>query len=72
MKTVWLVVGIVMIAACILSLLFAALNWFGYYHTLDGAAGLYAAMHRRMIVFGVLGIVLAAVGTVCIVIYAGK
>ncbi len=69
MKTVWLVVGIVMIAACILSLLFAALNWFGYYHTLDGSSELYAAMHRRMIVFGALGIVLAAVGTVCIVIH---
>ncbi len=71
MKTVWLVVGIVLIFACVVSFLIAVLNWFGYYHVLDGEAELYAAMHRRAIVFGAIGIVLAAVGTACLVLRSG-
>ena len=68
MKKLLLIVGIVLLAACIFSLLFAALNRFGYYRTLDGSAALYARLHRRMILFFVLGIVFAAVGTGCLIV----
>lgn len=68
MKKLLLIVGIISIIVCILSLLFAALSWFGYYHLLDGSAELYTRLHRRMIVFSVIGIVLAVIGTICLII----
>ena len=67
MKKLLLITGMILIIACILSLLFALLNYFGYYHVLDGSASLYAKLHRRMILFLVLGIVLGIAGAVCIV-----
>ena len=70
MKKLMLIIGIILLAAAVLSLLLAALNWFGYSRTLDGSAELYAGMHRRMIAFFIVGIVLAAVGIVCLVIRA--
>ena len=68
MRTVLLIISIVLIAACVLSLLFAALNLFAYRNTLDGSAELYSRMHRRTIVFFVLGAVLAAAGAACLII----
>ncbi len=66
MKKTLLIIGIVIIIAGILSLLFAGLNLFGYYHVLDGSPGLYRSLHQRSIVFAVIGIVLAVIGAVCI------
>ena len=60
--------GIVIIIVCVLSLLFAALNLYGYYNVVDGSPSLYKNMHRRMIIFLILGIVLAIVGTICFII----
>ena len=68
MKKLLLIIGIILIAAGILCLLFALLSRFGYYHMLDGSNELYQRLHRRMVVFTVTGAVLAAAGTVCIVV----
>jgi uncharacterized membrane protein HdeD (DUF308 family) len=68
MKKMLLIAGIIFIIAGVLSLLYAALNLFGYYHVLDGSADLYRNLHRRMITFGLSGIVLAVLGTVCLII----
>lgn len=65
MKKLLLILGIVIILAGVTALLFSALNLFGYYHLLDGEADMYVAMHRRMIAFFVIGIVLAVLGTAC-------
>ena len=68
MKKMLLIAGIILIIAGVLSLLYAALNLFGYYHVLDGSADLYSRMYRRMITFGISGIVLAVLGTACLII----
>ncbi len=68
MKKLLLIAGIVSLSVGVLSLLFAVLSGFGYYHVLDGSSELYASLHRRMIVFGVIGLVLAAVGAVCLIV----
>ena len=70
MKNLMLIVGIVCLAACLLSLLFAVFSRFGYYHLLDGSSDLYASLHRRMIVGFAAAGVLAVIGAVCLVIYA--
>jgi len=72
MKKMLLIAGITLIIASVLSLLYAALNLFGYYHVLDGSADLYSSLHRRMITFGLIGIVLAVLGTVCFIIRLKK
>ena len=68
MKTFLLITGIVVMIACVLSLLFAALNLFGYYHTQDGSAELYARMHRRATVFFIVGAALAVVAVVFLIV----
>ena len=67
MKKMLLIVGIILIIACVLSLLYAALNLFVYYHVLDGSGELYSRLHQRMIIFGLIGIVLAVLGTLCFI-----
>ena len=68
MKKILLVVGILLIVAGVLSLAFAAINWFGYYHVLDGSHDLYERLNRRRIIFGIAGLVLTAIGIVCLII----
>ena len=68
MKIFLLIIGIVVIVASVLSLLFAALNLFGYYHTQDGSAELYARLHRRATVFFIAGTVLVVAAVACLVI----
>lgn len=63
-------IGITSIIAGILSFLFAALNRHGYYNMLDGEGDKYTGMYRRMLVFGIIGIILAVIGIACIIIYA--
>ena len=70
MKKLLLAAGIICIIICILSLSFAALNLYGYYHLLDGSADLYISMHHRMKLFSAIGIALAAAGTACLIIRA--
>lgn len=68
MKKLLLIFGIILIAAGVLALLFAALNRFGYYNLLDGSAEQYAALRRRMNISFFAGLALAALGAVCIFI----
>ena len=68
MRILFLIVGIVLIAACVLSLLYAALNLFGYYKVLDGSHELYRRLHKRAVIFLIVGAVLAAAGAVCFIV----
>ncbi len=70
MKKLLLAAGIICIIACVLSLSFASLNLFGYYHLLDGSADLYVSMHQRMKLFSAIGIAFAAAGAACLIIRA--
>ena len=69
MKKLLLIAGIIVLIACALSLAFAVLNLFGYHHVLDGSPELYDRLHQRMTAFFIAGAVLAAVGTVCIILH---
>ena len=69
MKKLLLIAGIIVLIACALAFAFAMLNLFGYYHVLDGSPELYTRLQQRMILFFVMGAVLAAVGTVCIILH---
>lgn len=68
MKEILLIVGIVSIILCVLSLLFAGLNWFGYYNLLDGTSEQYARLRRRKIIFMIIGIVLAVIGIASLIV----
>ena len=68
MKKLLLIIGIVIIIAGVIALLFSALQRFGYYHLLDGEADIHIGLHWRMIISFVIGIVLVAMGAVCLFI----
>ena len=70
MKKLLLILGIVIIIAGVIALLFSALQRHGYYHLLDGDADMYIGLRRKMIIFFVIGIVLEVIGTACIIIRA--
>ncbi len=70
MEELLLIVGIISVIVSVLSLLYSALNRHGYYNLLDGEGDIYTRLHRRMIVFFVIGIVLAVIGIVCVIIYS--
>ena len=67
-KKLLLIAGVVIIVAGVIALLFSALQLYGYYHLLDGDADMYVAMRWRMIISLVIGIVLVAMGAVCLFI----
>ena len=69
MRTFLLIVGILIIIASVLSLLYAVLNWHGYNNVIDGSASLYNNLHRKMIKYFIIGIVLALIGTGFIILY---
>lgn len=68
MKTFILVIGIILLAACVISFIAAALQWFMYRNLLDGSSEQYKRLHDHAITFLVIGIVLALIGGGCIVI----
>ncbi len=68
MKKLLLIAGIVLVIACVFSLLYGLLNWHGYYHMLDGDADQYIFMHRMMIVGFIVGIVLGVAAIVCLIL----
>jgi len=70
MKIFLLIAGIVLIVACVISVLFAALNLYGYYHALDGSSELYARMRIRAVIFFIIGAVLAVAAVVCFIVRA--
>jgi len=67
MKKLLLIIGVMLIIVGVIALLFSALQLYGYYHLLDGEADMYVAMRWRMIISLVIGIVLVAVGAVCLI-----
>lgn len=68
MKTPLLIIGIILLAAAVLSLLYGALSLYAYRHMLDGSAEHYARLHQRAVCFFVAGGVLASAGAACMVI----
>ena len=72
MKKRLLIIGVVCLIVCVLALAYAALNWFGYYHVMDGSAELYHRLHQRAFLFFGIGIALAAIGTGCLIVRAKK
>lgn len=70
MKNLLLINGIIFAVVCVVSLLFAWLSRYGYYHVLDGSSGLYAKLHQRAVIFLIVGIVSAVVSVVCFVVRA--
>ena len=68
MHKVLFILGIVCIVIAVIALLYAALQHFAYYHTLDGDSDMYARMHLHMIVSFVIGIVFAIAAVACFVI----
>ena len=72
MKKVLLIVGVVCLIVCVLALAFAALNWFGYYHVMDGSNELYHRLHQRAIVSLIVGVVFALIGAGSLIVRAKK
>ena len=68
MKVFLLIAGVTVIVACVLSVLFAALNTYVYHNMLDGSPEHYAALRKRAVVFFVIGAVLALAGAACLII----
>jgi len=68
LKKLLLISGILIIIIGVISLLFSALQGYGYYHLLDGDADMYIGLHRRMIQFGLIGIILVVIGAACMII----
>ena len=62
------ILGIASIVIAAIALLYAALQRFAYYHTLDGDGDMYARMHLRMMVSFVIGIVFTIATVACFVI----
>lgn len=67
MRKALLIIGIILIIACVLSLIYAALNLHGYHNIYDGSPELYDKLHRRVIIFSITGAALALTGAACIV-----
>lgn len=67
MKKFLLIVGIVLVVSCVISLLYAALNFHGYRNIYDGSVELYRRLHQRANIYLAVGIVLAAMGATCFI-----
>jgi len=68
MPKLLLIVGIAIIVAGAIALLFSALQRYGYYNLLDADAERYIKLRRRMIRFFAIGITLVVIGIACIII----
>ena len=68
MKKLLLIIGIIVLAACVLALVFALWNWYAFHHVLDGSAALYDRLHRQMNASFVACGVLAAIGALCVMV----
>lgn len=68
MRKLLLVLGIICLVTCVLSLAFAALNLLGYRSMQDGSSEQFSRMHRRMILFAVVGLFLGAAGIICLIL----
>ena len=67
MKKTLLIIGIIIIVACVISLILALLFRFGYYNVLDGSPSLYDRLHRRMIMALITAGIFAVIAVVCFI-----
>lgn len=70
MRVFLLIVGIVLLVACVLSALYAALNLHTYHNLLDGTPEHYKNLHKKAIVFFIVAAVLLLLGVACLIIRA--
>ena len=68
MNKVLFILGIVSIIISVIALLYAALQRFAYYHTLDGDSDMYVRMHHHMSVSFIICIIFAIAAVACFVI----
>ena len=68
MKNLLLIVGIVLVVACIIALLFAVVNMMSYHSLRDGTAAHYQRLHQKMIIYYIVGAVLLLLAVICFVI----
>ena len=68
MKKLLFIVGFIGLITGALSLLLSAFFRHGYYNVLDGSGDVYASLHQRVIVFFVIGVILAVIGIASMVI----
>lgn len=70
MKKALLIIGIVIVVACVTALIMALFFRFSYYHVLDGSQALYDRLHRRMIMSFITSGVFAVIATLCFIVRA--
>ena len=70
MKKLLLIIGILVLIACITFLLLAALKLSAYHNLLDGTPEHYQSLHNASIANFVVGLVLAVIGAACLIIRA--
>ena len=68
MRKILLIAGIVIAAAAVLCLLYAALNQYGYKNIYDGSAELYRRLRHRATAYFIGGGVLAVISAACFII----
>ena len=68
MKRALLIIGIVIIVACVIALLMALFFRFSYFRVLDGSQALYDRLHRRMIMSFITAGVFAVIAVLCFVV----
>ena len=68
MKKALLIIGIIILVAGVTALLLALFFRWTYYGVLDGSQALYDRLHRRMVISLVAGIILAVIGTACLIV----
>ncbi|MDO4478093.1 MAG: hypothetical protein Q4B73_03505 [Lachnospiraceae bacterium] len=72
MKKGLLIIGIILIIAGCLALLFAGLSQMAFNGLMDGSGALYARLHSRMLIHLIGGLVLAVAGIVCLIVRARR
>ena len=68
MRKLMLILGVILVIAAVVALAYAALSLFGYYNVLDGSSALYDRLHRRAILFFIIGGVLAVIAIVSLIV----
>ena len=65
MKRALRIIGILLIRASVLFLLFSVFTLFLYFHTYDATPEHYQSLYSGMVVTGIIGLVLAVAAAVC-------
>jgi len=68
MKKFLLVIGIVIVVIGILALLYAALNRFTFFNTLDGSNDFYSRIRVQMRISFIIGAVTEVIGIACLIV----